>query len=107
MIALRAKNRSGWSTLSPILTTLAGTLPKPPAKAPTQVSTSPSAISFSWQATTDIGGGSKLINYHVYNGSTKIATVAGDVLTYTFTTVTAGNSYLISISAESDIDEGT
>ena len=56
LLALKAKNRSGWSAFSPYLSFIAGKLPSPPSKQPALISSSPTTIDFSWQASTDIGG---------------------------------------------------
>lgn len=100
------KNRAGWSSMSPTLTFIAGRLPQPPSKAPELILSSSTQIKFSWIPTHDIGGASKLDNYNIYEGSTLIDTVSPSTLTYTYSTVTAGNSYLISISSVTAIGEG-
>ena len=56
----------------------------------------------------DIGGAAKLDSYVVYVGSSSVATVDADVLTYTLDglAVTAGQSYSVRVSALTAIGEG-
>ena len=67
-LAYKALNRAGWSDLSPYLKMIAGRLPEPPSESPYQISVSPSAVSFGWQAPIDIGGAAKLDSFKVYSG---------------------------------------
>jgi hypothetical protein len=105
-LAYRVLNRAGWSELSPYLKLVAGKLPQAPAMPPHQISVSPSEITFGWSAPSDIGGASKLDGYYVYEGSTLIGTTDPDTLTFSYASVTAGQSYVIQVSAFSAIGEG-
>lgn len=106
-IAVRALNRAGWSDLSPYLEIIAGRLPSPPPRAPQLIKSFANQIKFQWQPSTDVGGASKIDSYNIYvDGIGKIDTVSPQTLQYTYTGVTEGQSYLISISAVSGIGEG-
>lgn len=57
-------------------------------------------------ASSDIGGASRLESYKIYVNDQVVATVSAGVLEYTYNAVVAGQSYLVTISAESLIGEG-
>jgi len=104
--AIKALNSAGWSLLSDSLTLTAGNLPSPPSSAPTVTASSATQIDFEWIATEEIGGAALLSNYKVYVDGVLEATVSADVLSYSLTSVTAGNSYKITITAVTDVGEG-
>jgi hypothetical protein len=103
--AYKALNRAGWSGLSAYLKVVAGPLPSPPPSAPVILSTSRTAISFRWSESPDAAAASLLTSYKIYDSTTALATVGADTLSYTYSAVTGGSSYLISISAVSLIGE--
>jgi hypothetical protein len=103
--AVKALNRAGWSGLGTYLKVIAGPLPSPPPSAPVILSSSRTAISFRWTESPDAAAATLLTGYKVYDSTTVIATVGRETLTYTYSAVTGGNSYVISISAVSLIGE--
>ena len=105
-VAYTALNLAGWSVISPVLSFVAGNLPLPPGQAPSLMLSTSTSIQFSWVPTSDIGGASLLLGYNIYAGTTMIASVSASTLSYTYTAVTAGQSYLISITAVTSIGEG-
>ena len=104
-VGVKARNRAGWSTMSPMLQFTAGKLPSAPPMAPTLISSSDTQIQFKWEPSLDIGGAQKLDSYNIYSGNVLIATVLASQLSYTYTSVTAGLAFPISISAISSIGE--
>lgn len=56
--------------------------------------------------TQNIGGAAKLDGYNIYSSTTLIASVTPDTLSYTYTGLTAGNSYDIRVSGFTSIGEG-
>lgn len=89
--AYQVLNRAGWSDLSwPYLKVVAGPLPSPPAAAPVPTQTSPTGISFKWDACPDESAAALLVNYYIYDGETQIATVDADTVSYDYTGVVAG-----------------
>ena len=101
-----ALNRAGWSSPSwPYLRVVAGPLPSPPGEAPTVVSTSPSQIAFRWAASPDAAAAAPLTAYRLYDRAALLDTVAPGTLSYAYSGVTAGSSYLISVAAVSEIGE--
>ena len=89
-IAMRVLNRAGWSDLSPNLEIIAGRLPSSPPQAPALTQSAATSIAFSWLPTSDIGGASMILSYNIYSGSSIIASVSPQTLSYIYTTVTAG-----------------
>jgi hypothetical protein len=59
-LAYKVLNRAGWSELSPVHQLTTGKLPSPPVQTPYQISVSPTAITFGWTPSSDIGGAQKL-----------------------------------------------
>jgi len=109
-LGYKVLNYAGWSELSPILKMVAGRLPDPPKDSLFKISVSPIEIKFGWKSSTDIGGGSKLSHYKIYEGVSNVLAASvsadSDKLTYTMTTgLTAGQSYDISIASVSDISQ--
>jgi hypothetical protein len=99
-------NRAGWSDLSwPYLKVVAGPLPSPPAEAPVPVATSGSEITFKWSASPDESAAALMTDYKIFDGETLIDTVDSDTVEYTYTSVLAGQSYLISIQSVSLVGE--
>ncbi len=104
--AVTAFNGAGMSSFSPILTTLIGRLPDPPAYPPQLVQSTSSSLKISWQASPN-SYGVPITAYHVYQDSVKIASVDATVYEYEVTSgLTAGTGYTFAISAETDIGEG-
>lgn len=104
--AYKVLNRAGWSELSPVLKLIAGKLPQPPSQSPFQISTSPILVKIGWAPTLDVGGAAKLDQYFIYSSEVQVDTVNSDTLEFTFTGVTAGQAYSMSVSAVSAIGEG-
>lgn len=106
MFTFTAFNGAGESNPSSELTTLAGKYPDPPSYAPHLVSSTSSSIQFSWEPSAQ-SYGLPITKYNIYQGGTKIGSVLSSVYSYTISTgLTAGNSYLFSISSETEIGEG-
>ena len=74
---------------------------------PHQISVSPTEVTFGWTAPTDIGGAAKLDGFNVYESMNLIGTVGPDTLTFTYSAVTGGESYVVQVSAFSAIGEGS
>ena len=91
--------------MSPFLKIVAGPLPSPPPSAPVIVSTSRTAISFRWSPSPDASAAALLTGYKIYDSTTSIVTVNDTTLDYTYTAVTGGTGYLISIAAVSLVGE--
>lgn len=101
------RNRAGWgSRSSPYLRVVAGPLPQPPAQAPTILSVTAAAISFSWTASPDAPAAAPLTGYRIYDQEVLLDTVSPGTLSYTYAGVTPGSGYLISVAAVSEIGEG-
>lgn len=103
--AVKALNRAGWSGLGAYLKVIAGPLPSPPPSAPVILSSSRTAISFRWPESPDAAAATLLTGYKVYDSTTVIASVGRETLSYSYTGVSGGSSYLISIGAVSLIGE--
>lgn len=54
----------------------------------------------------NIGGAAKLESYFIYDGMTQIGTVGAETTTFTYSGVTSGLAYTITVSAVSLIGEG-
>ena len=102
-----AYNSAGVSSRSSIFTTMIGVYPDPPSSAPSLSSSSITSISFTWEASPNSVSAS-LTGYKIYINDVLIATVAGTVLTYTYSSsLTAGSAYLVQISTINGIGEGS
>jgi len=89
-----------------VLQIIAGKLPAPPAQPPRQIADSSTSVTFGWEPTLDVGGAEILKNYNIYIDGVKEDSVSSTTLEYTFSQVTAGQRYHVSVSAESLIGEG-
>jgi hypothetical protein len=103
----QARSLAGWSAPStPYLRLYAGPLPSPPAEAPKILSVSAAEIAFSWTASPAGPAATLLTGYRVYDAaSTLLAEVSAETLSHTLAVDTPGRSYLISVSAVSEIGE--
>ncbi len=67
-------------------------------------------VSLSWDTPSD-DGGSAITNYRIYRGTTSgnldLLTTVGNVLTYTDTGLTNGQTYYYRVSAVNDVGEGS
>lgn len=106
LLAYIVINRAGPSELSPTLQFISGKLPASPLTPPFQISVSTTQVTFGWTPSSDVGGASKLDGYNIYSGQALIQTVSAQTRQFTLTSVTAGESYKISVSAVSIIGEG-
>jgi hypothetical protein len=83
-----------------------GNYPSPPLYPPAHISSTSSAISFSWEPYLDSGGGI-VSSYKIYMNGVSIDTVSSSVLSYTVSTgLTSGSTYQFAISSVSNIGEG-
>ncbi len=90
---------------------LVGQLPLNPPTAPRnlQATAGDAQVGLTWQAPLS-DGGSPITNYKVYRGTAPGTAIflanAGDVLSYTDTAVSAGQTYYYQVSVENTIGEG-
>ena len=86
-----------------------GTVPQPPTGLAASAASS-SQINLSWNAPSD-NGGSAITNYNIYRGNSSgtetLLASTGNVLTYTDTTVTSGQTYFYKVTAVNSIGESS
>ena len=86
-----------------------GSLTEPGSPLNLQLSAGDGFVDLSWE-TPDDDGGSSIINYNIYRGTTSgslsLLTTVGDLLTYSDTSVVNDVTYYYQVSAENIIGEG-
>lgn len=90
-----AGNRSNPSATSAAIKVPDTTAPSVPSGV-TAASVIAKTVKISWKASSDNVG---VVNYYIYKGITKIATVSGSTLSYTATGLVSGTSYKFSVQA--------